>query len=223
MNSSFFPWKKMAIAASAVVVVFLGRSVIGDGQPAFSQQIHRPMTAANESVIDSNGKSAPAGRAITAASVKRAKPPIHHKKQLHKALAHASDSTLEKASGKTPNEAVYDDGPTPLNEMLVMSMHAPKRAEDKNHGSDDEAHPKAGWDNFEKYLSIEAVAPDGKSGNVGISFTVAPNGNLSDFRVRSSLNKQEDQKAIELLKNGPSWSGNVNKQPSEVNLSVSFH
>jgi len=224
MNSSVFPWKMMAIAASAVMVLFVGGAIFSGNQQAFSQQIHRPMIAANESAIDSSGKNAVPGKAIALSAIKKAKPPIHRKKTAnHKAITHVADSTIEKSSGKTPADAVYDDGPTPLNEMLVLGITAPKKTVDNIHGGDDAAHPKAGWDNFEKYLSTEAVAPDGKTGDVRLSFMVAPNGSLGDFKVRGSLDKQADQKAIELLKNGPSWTGSTNKRPSEVNLSVSFH
>ena len=72
---------------------------------------------------------------------------------------------------------------------------------------------------IEELFAVTSV-PDGYGyfGVTGAGHFVKMVHNAIEYGMMHSL-----AEGMELLKNGPSWSGNVNKQPSEVNLSVSFH
>jgi TonB family protein len=84
------------------------------------------------------------------------------------------------------------------------------------------AHPRNGWDNFNKYLRDNAVSPDGKAGTVELSITINANGNIGNIRIAKTLSPAADAKAIKLIKNGPLWSGNSNGKPEEVKVRVEF-
>jgi hypothetical protein len=56
-----------------------------------------------------------------------------------------------------------------------------------------------------------------------LSFTVNGRGGLSGFTVVQSLSASADQKAIDLISNGPGWVGNIDGQPHVVTVTVSFH
>ncbi|HVV55867.1 MAG TPA: TonB family protein [Mucilaginibacter sp.] len=92
-----------------------------------------------------------------------------------------------------------------------------------NTGSSSDAHPSTGWQSFNDYLKNNTVSPDGKTGIVNLSFTVDANGNLSGFKVTKSLSDTADQKAIDLVKNGPDWIAAADKMPHEVKVTVKFH
>jgi len=85
------------------------------------------------------------------------------------------------------------------------------------------AHPSAGWKAFTDYLNRNAVLTDGETGNVELSFMVDGKGGLSDFKIIKSLNTTADQKAIDLITNGPGWAGNIDGLPHEVKVTVKFH
>ncbi len=101
---------------------------------------------------------------------------------------------------------------TPLDESLVITY-----SKKKNEG----AHPQTGWANLKKYIQGKAVSPDGTTGDAELSFTVNPNGVLSDFKIIKSLGDKADKTAIEIIKNGPSWVGQADGT-KPVTLTVTF-
>jgi hypothetical protein len=85
------------------------------------------------------------------------------------------------------------------------------------------AHPQLGWGSLKKYLQTNAIMPDGTTtGTVTVTFTVFPSGITDEFNIKKGLNETADQKAIELLKNGPSWVGSTNNKPEVVTVKVKF-
>lgn len=82
-----------------------------------------------------------------------------------------------------------------------------------------EAHPKMGWDAYNKYLKAKAT---GSSGTVRLSFAVDAKGLLSDFRVLKSVDEATDKKAIDLVKNGPAWAADVSGKAKTVEVKVVF-
>ncbi|HZX59212.1 MAG TPA: carboxypeptidase-like regulatory domain-containing protein [Mucilaginibacter sp.] len=108
-----------------------------------------------------------------------------------------------------------------LSEVVTSSPKA-KKAQGGSSPSA-EAHPSAGWKAFTDYLNKNAVLPDGETGKVQLSFMVDGKGSLSGFTIIKSLNATADQKAIDLITNGPGWAGNIDGQPHEVKLTVRFH
>nr|WP_253952254.1 carboxypeptidase-like regulatory domain-containing protein [Mucilaginibacter sp. SG564] len=112
-----------------------------------------------------------------------------------------------------------NDASNSLNEVVVSRGH---KTDADDEPLPESAHPQNGSSNFKKYLQSNAVLPDGTIGNVNVSFTVGVDGSLSDFKIKKSLNAVADQKAIDLIKNGPSWVGNNNHKPETVSVKVKF-
>ncbi len=107
-----------------------------------------------------------------------------------------------------------------LNEVTIITQPASKA---KSSSTSTDAHPSAGWKAFTGYLEKNAVSPDGQTGKVKVSFMVDGKGNLSGFEIVKSLSTAADQKAIDLLTNGPGWAGNIDGEPHEVKVTVKFH
>ena len=142
----------------------------------------------------------------------------------------ASNETLDIASigfeRKQINAKVGDslkvelnDASSSLNEVVVTSRN---RKDTEEEPPAENAHPQSSWSSFKKYLQTNAFLADGTTGNVNVGFTVAADGSLSDFKIKKSLNAIADQKAIDLIKNGPSWVGNNNHKPETVTVKVKF-
>jgi hypothetical protein len=87
----------------------------------------------------------------------------------------------------------------------------------------EDAHPREGWNSFEDYLKKNALSPDGKTGKVKISFVVAGDGTLSQFKIVKSLSDDADKKGISLISGGPAWTGGTDGKPKEITVSVKFH
>jgi hypothetical protein len=84
------------------------------------------------------------------------------------------------------------------------------------------AHPREGWHSFKKYLSDNALSPDGKTGTITLSFMVDRNGDISEVTVIKGLSTLTNKKAIDLINNGPDWVGNTNGQTEQVKVRVKF-
>jgi outer membrane biosynthesis protein TonB len=84
------------------------------------------------------------------------------------------------------------------------------------------AHPQAGWSGFKKYLKENAVSPDGKTGVVKLSFDVDKTGAIKNIAVIKGLSPATNQKAIELITNGPAWTGGAAGKPEKVKIRVKF-
>lgn len=120
------------------------------------------------------------------------------------------------------------DTVTPLNEAMVMKYSAQKKAKSEKVNntsteSNKTAHPQIGWSDFGKYVNDNAISPDGKTGEVKLSFVVNANGSLSGFKIDKSLSDAADKAAIDLVKTGPSWAYVANNQSKEVTLNINFH
>jgi TonB family protein len=90
-----------------------------------------------------------------------------------------------------------------------------------------EAEPTDGWGAYQYYLlnnvSIPRDAAQQKlHGTVEISFQVADNGRLSDFRVEKSLSPSCDKEAIRLLREGPAWTLYNSGKPLRARVTVVF-
>jgi len=84
------------------------------------------------------------------------------------------------------------------------------------------AHPSAGWSNFKKYLKENAFSPDGKTGVVKLSMSVAPNGTISDIKIEKGVSAATDQKAIDLINDGPSWAGSTSGKIEKIRVRIKF-
>ncbi len=131
-------------------------------------------------------------------------------------------NTVKAKPAATP---VFDimGSSSPMEESLIMDFAAKKKMDAKAATSltSEEARPKAGWNAFQKYMSTVAISPDGKCGDVKLSFTVDANGSINDCKVVTGLSETADKKAVELIKNGPKWVNET--ETKSVSVTINFH
>lgn len=82
--------------------------------------------------------------------------------------------------------------------------------------------PKTGWSSYKKYLGENAVSPDNKTGTVKLLLTIAPDGNINAIKVLNGLSTATDQKAVELINNGPQWNGSNSGKAENVRVKIKF-
>jgi hypothetical protein len=209
MNKRIFSLKKLTVAIAMCMLLFVCDYPLAQAQQfatgnrtaalitekAPATKVHKPVILKKKHIVNSH-KTAK----ITEIPADNVVEPVKH----------TSNTVLGDVI------AVQEDGPTPLNEMLVVDMAAQKKAAV-------EAHPQSGWNNFTKYLQDNAVSPDGKTGTVKLTFTVNNDGSFSDFVVKNELSEVANKKAIDLIKNGPLWDASTNGKAKEITLDVNFH
>lgn len=105
-----------------------------------------------------------------------------------------------------------------LNEVVV-TRYSSKNADETGVIN---AHPKDGWSSYRKYLKENALSPDSKTGIVKLSFMVGRTGAISGIIIKKGLSAAANQKAIDLINDGPAWVANTNREPEKVNLRVKF-
>jgi len=190
---------KSQAEASRITGIIISK---GDGSPVIGAAIR--IKGTNKSTVtDTNGKfalsaSPVANETLDIASIG------YERKQISAKVGDSLRVELKDASGS-------------LNEVVVT-----KKDSDPTEPILQNAKPETGWSSFKKYLQTNANLPDGTTGNVNVSFTVGADGSLSDFKIKKSLNAVADQKAIDLIKNGPSWIGNNNHKVETVTVKVKF-
>jgi len=123
--------------------------------------------------------------------------------------------------GDSAKVIALDPSGNALSEVIVGAYNGDKKAvlADSTYQS---AHPKDGWSAFKKYLKSNKTSPDGKKGSVKVSFEVNYNGKITTLKVLHSLSEATDKKALDLIKNGPQWSGNTSGKPETVVVKIKF-
>lgn len=84
------------------------------------------------------------------------------------------------------------------------------------------AGPKGGWKEFRKYLDENAILESRQKGKVLVQFIIQPDGKLSNFIIQKSLNSTADNKAIQIIKNYPTWFGSADGEAQKVKVAVRF-
>ena len=91
-----------------------------------------------------------------------------------------------------------------------------------------ESEPMDGWDNYDTYIANNLDKPDEfkskpsfSSGTVDVSFEVNKYGEPVNFKIEKSLCKKCDKEAIRLVKEGPKWRSNANKN-GRTTVTISF-
>ncbi len=105
---------------------------------------------------------------------------------------------------------------------VVVTGYGSRKADTDDEGVIVNAHPQTGWSTFRKYLTQNAVSPDGKAGTVKLSFTVDSYGTISSVKVIKSVSTATDQKAIDLLRQGTVWVGSSSGKTESVTVRVKF-
>lgn len=112
-------------------------------------------------------------------------------------------------------EVKMDLNSAALSEVVVVGYNSDKSDSEK-------AHPIIGWEAYKIYLKENAVSPDSNTYRVIVEFTVDRSGRASNFSVKGS-NDVLNQKAIDLILNGPKWVGGKDEKPQTVKLRITFH
>ena len=102
-----------------------------------------------------------------------------------------------------------------LSEVVVIGYGSGKSNSEK-------VHPVIGWRAYKEYLKENAVSPDSGTYRAIVEFTVDRSGRTSNFNVKGS-NDVLNQKAIDLIVNGPKWVGGKGEKPQTVKLRITFH
>ncbi|MBS1530184.1 MAG: carboxypeptidase-like regulatory domain-containing protein [Bacteroidetes bacterium] len=126
-----------------------------------------------------------------------------------------------KLNGRDSITVSLEPNSNALAEVVTVAKPILNNNDDKSSGSAG-VRPRAVWKALNSYLDKNAVSPDGKTGQVVLSFTVNGRGGLSGFTIVQSLGASADQKAKDLLSNGPVWAGNTDGRPHQVRITVSF-
>jgi CarboxypepD_reg-like domain/Gram-negative bacterial TonB protein C-terminal len=108
-----------------------------------------------------------------------------------------------------------------LSEVVVTGYTSQKKNDIDNPVIID-SHPNGGWSSFRKYLKEKAVSPDRKTGVVKLSFMVDHSGIVTDIKVIKGLGSVTDQKAIDLINNGPGWIGSTSGRTEKVTVRIKF-
>lgn len=82
------------------------------------------------------------------------------------------------------------------------------------------SEPLAGWTAYKKYLKDQTAQSLAGKGTVTLVFDISSFGRPFDFKVKNSSNPELNQKAIQIIQNGPDWQlGNDGKK---VEIKVEF-
>lgn len=87
--------------------------------------------------------------------------------------------------------------------------------------SDSPVRPENGWKSYLAYIKQQAVMPDNSIGKVRLAFKVGRDGIIYGIRILSGSTMMINQKAIEILKNGPAWIGGGSNK--EIKVKIKFH
>ena len=81
--------------------------------------------------------------------------------------------------------------------------------------------PVGGWVNLDTYLNDHNKLRGTGDKLVELSFLVDSEGKPADLKVTKGINKEFDEEAVRLIKEGPKWEQPKNKE-SRVSYTVSF-
>lgn len=137
----------------------------------------------------------------------------------------------ESAIAAEPKKEQADFG-----EMAVMNYAARQKPATENEETADKpvmtqptgtgrpktAQPQGGWDAYNKYIEGSSVIPGIKEEIVKVRFAVNGDGAINDIDVTGKVSPDAEQKAIELIKNGPAWFGNINGKPKQFTIKIKF-
>ena len=129
------------------------------------------------------------------------------------------EKELISVNRRTNLDIALNPSMSALNEVIVVGYGS----NSANPSESKPAKPAKGWTSFRKYLRDHAMVYKNKDeGVVVLSITVSPNGNISDVKIINGINEQINQKAIDLLLNGPKWTGDSDGLSKEIRLRIRF-
>ena len=125
------------------------------------------------------------------------------------------------------NKVVMKESNESLSEVVITSERTNRRKSFREAVKDSIKYlePEDGWGNYSIYMANNLELPDKikvkeAHGQVELSFTVDKNGKPQNISVEKSFDKQAEQEAIRLLKEGPRWK--TKKKKTKGKLVVIF-
>ncbi|RKR81469.1 carboxypeptidase-like protein [Mucilaginibacter gracilis] len=79
-------------------------------------------------------------------------------------------------------------------------------------------HPAIGWKAFRDYLRKNAFVESGETGLVKLAFTVSTDGMINGMHVINGKNELMNQRAIDLVLNGPDWKSVDNGKEMRIKI-----
>ena len=138
------------------------------------------------------------------------------------------ETTNAVVKNNAANNITVNESGQSLAETVVIGLAEKKKAKVSN---DDKivdsaaAKPEEGWDSFEEYVykklhkKYDSTANYAEiSGDVELEFLVDKHGRPYDVKVVRSLNDDADNKAIEVLQQGPKWISDSKKKKGKVTI-----
>ncbi len=128
----------------------------------------------------------------------------------------APPAALQQQMDSAASRDVARRSETSMKEVVVVRGYGTTKARARM-GTDSLGQPQIGWPAFEEYIAKnrKPFLPLAKTGaserSVELSFTIDPEGNPVNIEVVQSVNKEMDEEAIRLLKEGPRWKGRDGK------------
>jgi hypothetical protein len=80
------------------------------------------------------------------------------------------------------------------------------------------AAPTGGWEGFEDYINANHRLYKEGSQSITVRFTVKKSGRPSHIKILSGLGKAENEEAVRLIKEGPSWSFQAPDQYATIGI-----
>lgn len=117
-----------------------------------------------------------------------------------------------------------------LSEVVVSGYGKKKEANKVYNKTADSAFPAGGWESFQEYVYKKINKPFDSSnnkiikihGNVEIEFSINEAGDPYNFNVLKSSGKENDEKAIQALKEGPRWITSKKNKTKKGKVVISF-
>lgn len=138
-------------------------------------------------------------------------------------IASASKGTLSIAAYGYNNKQISlkdkNNLKVVLNESTNQLAYVSVTAYVEDDKPTNKTHPAIGWKAFREYLRKNAFLETGETGVVKLAFTVDTAGIIKGIRVIKGKNVAMNQKAVDLIVNGPDWKGIT---PGETRLKILF-
>lgn len=129
-------------------------------------------------------------------------------------------------SNRTVNNVVLNEDQQNLSEVVVTGMSNKDGSASRKKTDSTSLQPDGGWVNFKKYVnarvdSIRASSNMAYSNrDVELEFNVDKSGHPTDVKPTQQVDKELADKAIDILKQGPTWSKHAKKKRLRVRINL---
>jgi hypothetical protein len=111
------------------------------------------------------------------------------------------------------NRVAIEPSRQSLSEVVITGYGAKKKEVKRTYINADSAYPAGGWESFQAYVYKKMNMPFDSSNNeiitthgaIEIEFSINEAGNPCNFNILRSSGKENDERAINTLKEGPRW------------------